>query len=67
MSVIIKGVIVPKGCGKCHFCDWVWTSPKCHAKSKRGRNIHRKYNMDDYKPDWCPLEEYPEEKNGQTN
>ena len=53
----IKGLVVPKGCGKCHFCDRGWNTVRCHAKSRQGRNVARSYNLDSYRPDWCPLVE----------
>lgn len=47
---------MPSGCIKCPLYDYVPSS--CFLTNKFQNNI-----SDDFKPDWCPLREFPKKKN----
>ena len=59
MSILIKGIKMPKGCAVCPYCDRHWSKPKCHAKSAKGRYMSQKLFIDSRRQDWCPLVEVP--------
>ena len=61
MSVIVRGMEMPKGCAKCPYCNRQWGDPKCHAKSFKGRRMGQKLYLDSRRQDWCPLEEVKED------
>ena len=60
MSVIIKGMEMPKNCRECNFCSeinfegYLWFDFYCRAKDKE---FDLDKNKD--KPNWCPLVEIP--------
>lgn len=59
MSVLIKGMEMPKGCAVCPYCDRNWSKPKCHAKSVKGRYMSQKLFLSSRRQDWCPFVEVP--------
>lgn len=59
MSVLIKGMDMPKGCATCPYCDRAWNKPKCKAKSMQGRFMEQRYNLDRTRQKWCPLVPVP--------
>lgn len=52
MSVIVKGMEMPKDCDECPFCDY--EQGNCVANNERNTLPH-----DGMKKDWCPLVEVP--------
>ena len=61
MSVIVRGMEMPKNCKECDFCKeinskgYLWFDHYCSAKDKSFD-----LDEDDNKPDWCPLTEIKE-------
>ena len=55
MSVLIKGMKMPKGCATCPYCNRAWDKPKCKAKSMQGRFMEQRFNLDRTRQKWCPL------------
>lgn len=55
MSKSILVIDAPSGCVKCRLYDYV--PSRCFIMDKFQNNI-----SDDYKPDWCPLKDFPENK-----
>ena len=54
MSVIIKGIEMPKNCDECpcyYETEGAWRN-ECEVLGKE-------YIADDYRPEWCPLVELP--------
>ena len=60
MSILIKGMDMPKNCKECDFCNeinfegYLWFDYYCSVKDKSFD-----WDDDDNKPDWCPLVEIP--------
>ena len=60
MSVLVRGMEMPKNCRECNFCNelnfegYLWFDFYCRAKDK---SFDLDKNKD--KPDWCPLIEVP--------
>lgn len=60
MSILIKGMEMPKNCQECDFCNeinfegYLWFDYYCSVKDKSFD-----WDDDDNKPDWCPLVEIP--------
>ena len=60
MSVLVRGMEMPKNCRECNFCNelnfegYLWFDFYCRAKDK---SFDLDKNKD--KPDWCPLIEIP--------
>ena len=65
MQIILRGAKQPNGCGECHFCDRAWSDPRCCARSRTGRKINRTYNLNSFKPAWCPITEGPKQLEGE--
>lgn len=59
MSILIKGMEMPKGCATCPYCDRAWNKPKCKAKSVQGRFMEQRLNLDRTRQKWCPLVPVP--------
>lgn len=59
MSILIKGMEMPKNCASCPYIERDWNRPKCHAKSQQGRNLPRT-KLHECRVDWCPLVYVPE-------
>ena len=59
MSVLIKGMEMPKGCATCPYCDRAWNKPKCKAKSMQGRFMEQRLNLDRTRQKLCPLVPVP--------
>ena len=59
MSILIKGMDMPKGCATCPYCDRAWNKPKCKAKSMQGRFMEQRLNLDRIRQKWCPLVPVP--------
>ena len=59
MSILIKGIEMPKGCDTCPYCDRAWNKPKCKARSIQGRFMEQNFNLDRTRQKWCPLIEVP--------
>lgn len=55
MSIIVKGIEMPKNCYLCPFCDYV--SGRCDAVKGTPYTPENRY---DQRADWCPLVEAPE-------
>jgi len=64
MSVLIKGMEMPKGCATCPYYDRAGNKPKCKAKSMQGRFMEQRLNLDrtiDHtRQKWCPLVPVPQ-------
>ena len=54
MSVIVKGMEMPKNCGECRLMVDFW----CYAKTTNGQPGPI---FMDHRPDWCPLVPMPEQ------
>lgn len=59
MSILIRGMAMPKGCATCPYCDRAWNKPKCKAKSAQGRFMEQRLNLDRTRQKWCPLVPIP--------
>ena len=62
MSVLIKGIDLPKKCGECdiYVCYRTWNGdPGDEFCGITKEDVSR-----ETKPDWCPLSEVPERKKG---
>lgn len=63
--IAIKGMKMPKGCDYCQFrrrhtyerSNYApsETIAMCYAKTIHGRRLPRSYNIDAFRPQWCPL------------
>ena len=62
MSVIVKGMEMPKKCDKCPMCAYHWNNGQiwCEvADAKLADNFTALMSTE--RPDWCPLVEVPDE------
>ena len=67
MSIIVKGMEMPKNCAECvfrreiNFEGYLWFDYHCSAKDKSFD-----WDDDDNKPNWCPLIAMQEENKEKT-
>lgn len=70
MSVIVKGMSMPKGCNECCFCSGYMTGQArilgyvCLASLEKEDSVRGRRKIEELCflriPDWCPLVELPE-------
>lgn len=60
MSKCVLVMNMPSGCIKCPLYDYVPSS--CFLTNKFQNNI-----SEDFKPDWCPLRNFPEKRSTEYN
>ena len=67
MSVIVRGMEMPKSCEECNFCVNGFTDEapiyECACQSDDMVSVLVDYNGEpfDFRPDWCPLIPLPSE------
>ena len=64
MSVLVKGIKMPKDCPQCLLSSWSPITNEflgCYAvPGKRYAMLDKEYAESSERPDWCPLVELPE-------
>jgi len=67
MSVLVRGMKMPKSCSECLHCDRNFNDVVLGHISTWMCLVCVKFcqhDMDERRPEWCPLEEVPDECDG---